>query len=380
MNIRRTVMQCLLAVILTAVAGLALAETPREKTIVSVFGRLDLASGPNEKLSVWMDGAEFFIPRFYDVANDEKPRFDGDTIYFRGGSLHEGGDGFDVRLDENGAMTVSEGDGLRFKQGDLVECRAIGNGALLIVRDPQTKTVKNVFRKERENADLLDTQNSLHELAVRNLREFALAGVYQGKTGTVRFLRDRNAVAGLWGAGVAPYVFAEEYHAPMPLIVSEGQATAWLVKKTLTGLELAPMKVLKDADEGTAYFGSWEPDASKTVITLAKTAETGISAERGDGAGDILLENFFGRYTLSAQRVLTRPELRIYAGKPLAENLKIMRNEIFARYNYRFKSADMQAYFGKYALYRPERDDVTGRLSEIEKINVEMIQALEKKE
>jgi len=61
------------------------------------------------------------------------------------------------------------------------------------------------------------------------------------------------------------------------------------------------------------------------------------------------------------------------------ENLKIMRNEIFARHGYKFKTTDMTNYFGAKDWYVPQYDDVTSRLTEIERINIALIQELEKK-
>ena len=52
---------------------------------------------------------------------------------------------------------------------------------------------------------------------------------------------------------------------------------------------------------------------------------------------------------------------------------RLIRNEIFARYGYRFKSPDLIAYFSAQPWYTPRYDDVTDKLTEIERINVEML-------
>ena len=56
-----------------------------------------------------------------------------------------------------------------------------------------------------------------------------------------------------------------------------------------------------------------------------------------------------------------------------AWDLKIMRNEIFARHGYVFKTDDMKRYFSQQAWYRPQSDDVLASLSPIELANVETI-------
>jgi hypothetical protein len=57
--------------------------------------------------------------------------------------------------------------------------------------------------------------------------------------------------------------------------------------------------------------------------------------------------------------------------------LKIMRNEIFARHGYTFKTSDMQQYFGKQNWYSPQFNDVNNKLSEIEKENIKLIMKYE---
>ena len=54
-------------------------------------------------------------------------------------------------------------------------------------------------------------------------------------------------------------------------------------------------------------------------------------------------------------------------------DLRIMRNWIYARHGYKFKSKDLQDYFGQFDWYSPRYTDVTSQLSAIEKNNVEFI-------
>ncbi|KFN01359.1 YARHG domain-containing protein [Bacillus clarus] len=71
-------------------------------------------------------------------------------------------------------------------------------------------------------------------------------------------------------------------------------------------------------------------------------------------------------------RKLTSADLR-YLSK---EQLKIARNEIYARHGYIFQTEDMQAYFSKQSWYR-EKPYYTGALSDIEAYNVELIKSKE---
>lgn len=58
--------------------------------------------------------------------------------------------------------------------------------------------------------------------------------------------------------------------------------------------------------------------------------------------------------------------------------LKIMRNEIFARYGYTFKTKEMIYHFRKQRWYRPMNTNVTSMLTSIEKENGRRIQMYEK--
>lgn len=61
------------------------------------------------------------------------------------------------------------------------------------------------------------------------------------------------------------------------------------------------------------------------------------------------------------------------------EDLDVMRNEIYARHGYRFKSQKWQDYFGKNPWYKAQFDNVDDQLSEIEKHNITAILNQKKK-
>ncbi|SIS47436.1 YARHG domain-containing protein [Zobellia uliginosa] len=83
---------------------------------------------------------------------------------------------------------------------------------------------------------------------------------------------------------------------------------------------------------------------------------------------------YSGKYRQASFRKLHREELN-QMGK---DDLKLMRNEIFARYGYIFKEGgDMDKYFKKQKWYRPEHEEVEQFLTEIERYNVELIKKIE---
>ena len=58
-------------------------------------------------------------------------------------------------------------------------------------------------------------------------------------------------------------------------------------------------------------------------------------------------------------------------------DLRLLRNIIYARHGYIFKSDDLKIYFSQYPWYSPRYTDVSGMLSGIEKYNVSFIQKYE---
>lgn len=60
-------------------------------------------------------------------------------------------------------------------------------------------------------------------------------------------------------------------------------------------------------------------------------------------------------------------------------DMRILRNAIFAKYGYNFKSADLKAFFSKFTWYQPQTDEVpSSKLTKDERLNVELVQYYEK--
>jgi hypothetical protein len=87
--------------------------------------------------------------------------------------------------------------------------------------------------------------------------------------------------------------------------------------------------------------------------------------------------NFFakgkGSFPEGSDRILTNDDLYNLSSR----DLKIMRNEIFARHGYIFKTADMINHFSNESWFKPLYNDVTNKLSYIEKTNVNFIKTYE---
>ena len=80
-----------------------------------------------------------------------------------------------------------------------------------------------------------------------------------------------------------------------------------------------------------------------------------------------------GKYPEGSTRLLTPDDV---TGKSSWE-LKIMKNEIYARHGYIFKSSELRNYFESQPWYRPMYDDVSDLISNVEKENAAFIKGYE---
>ncbi len=81
-----------------------------------------------------------------------------------------------------------------------------------------------------------------------------------------------------------------------------------------------------------------------------------------------------GRYPQASTNVLVEEEV----ANMVKADLRLMRNEIYARHGYAFKMKDMRAYFDNQDWYMPMNTDIRNMLTEIEKKNVDLIKQYEK--
>lgn len=59
------------------------------------------------------------------------------------------------------------------------------------------------------------------------------------------------------------------------------------------------------------------------------------------------------------------------------EELRLLRNHIYARHGYIFKSEDLKKYFSKYKWYSPHLENIDSQLNSVEKDNIALVQIFE---
>ncbi|QIZ05628.1 YARHG domain-containing protein [Priestia megaterium] len=95
-------------------------------------------------------------------------------------------------------------------------------------------------------------------------------------------------------------------------------------------------------------------------------------------------EKYNAKFILSKERpgfILSESEYKRLTESDIAdlslEDLRLARNEIYARHGYIFKSEELNSYFKQKSWYNPDTS-FDGSLSEIEKSNAELIQSRER--
>lgn len=106
-------------------------------------------------------------------------------------------------------------------------------------------------------------------------------------------------------------------------------------------------------------------------LDMQKQSQGSSNSENSNG------ENNSGgnssRFPQASDRLLNREDVENLD----AWDLKIMRNEIFARYGYIFKSEEMRNYFKYEKWYVPVYDNVDNMLTDVEKKNIDLIKRYE---
>lgn len=95
--------------------------------------------------------------------------------------------------------------------------------------------------------------------------------------------------------------------------------------------------------------------------------------QHGDYQNEISSIKIPGKFPEATERKLYETDLNNLSRR----DLKIMRNEIFARYGYIFRTPDMAQYFKEQSWYVPRYSNVNDMLTPLEKENIQLIKSYE---
>ncbi|MBK3520050.1 YARHG domain-containing protein [Carboxylicivirga marina] len=129
--------------------------------------------------------------------------------------------------------------------------------------------------------------------------------------------------------------------------------------------------------EAYVKFEEWKDDLMTFEIKTLTYDYCSIDTCRKATSIEIDLNRYQlpGKYKVASCRLLKETDIAGLSTK----QLRIMRNEIFARYGYSFKSEDLSNYFSSKEWYNPVSDNVDQYLTEVEKKNIKLIRKLEAK-
>ncbi len=285
--------------------------------------------------SEWTDGVASYIV--------EK---NGGHLAFKGSTCYEGGYVFDLMPLSNGRFKIIDSEGYDYttfgrqaKIGDIVSIEQVEGVPLLVGYNAHNEVIGVIQPLEGDLYTLVE--HDMHDL---------LAGDYisdKGKRWT--FSLERTVFMPGMKAACA-YTIEKAYDTPSNVITVNGKSY-WLELST-TGINIYNVvSTMPDALPEGLDKGS--------LIARLRRVESPFGT---------------GRWAFTSRRLVNAGMMSMYD----KNMLRIIRNEIFARYGLRFKNDDLKRYFSAQAWYHPTCDAVNEiTLTPIEQMNVKIIRCLE---
>lgn len=303
--------------------------------------------------TTWTDGDSFY-----------RADLKGNFVNMGGGTLHEGGAAFGLLCTDARDLEFSLQDGhfnpdageegyisIPCPKGAQVEVRTFDDDTYLLVNNAELEPIYSLrLMKPDESlrdhivADFVNVWKGRYSVAYS-----ALAQCPVGVTCTIT-----PEKIDLGGFAKGGYKLMDEYESPTNIVkLSNGKY-----------LRIKPAAKGSDLRYGLSLY------------TVSYDKENDVFE---DGELALVLDRIPGnecRWPEGSTRVLLPSEITMH---PRSE-LRLMRNEIFARHGYRFSSPDLVKYFNHELWYEMDNDpDVNNKthFSAIEAINISMIRAAE---
>ena len=284
----------------------------------------------------------------------ECKKYNDSLLLFEGADLHEGGYEFTVKVKKDNSLSIwgrdpDLKDDLQPEigsRGDEIDFRVVNEFKVLIVKN-RLGMIKNLLRE-------MYPGESLKQLVLAGKTNYELSGKYINRMNNkeVAISAGKPKIIGLTSSD--KYHFEDEFDCPVNVITFENEKSFYYVH-TDTGLNIfGAQKVDED---------NWKKKGK--LMFLEKVYWFNLSNN----------QELKGRYQFASTDILIDNILSYYS----QTELKMIRNEIFARHGYIFKGADTKDYFVKQEWYKPQYDNVANKLSELEKLNIELIKRYETK-
>lgn len=276
--------------------------------------------------SKWQNGGEW-----YEVEKSE----DGNGFVFRGGSTHEGGFFINMKPIADDKYEAQRPD---WEGTFTAESKTVDGTPCIIIRD-QEKKVKSVMIENKK--DDVGLREYICKVLARRL-----AGNYTDSKGERWVLTaDQKYQA---GSQKGQYKFEEEFDTPVMTITMEN-GRHWMLKVNDGDIEMIPAS----SDENGEV---WEEVPEEHIYLTLLPEETKK-----------------WRYPWTSTQVLTVGDVAGYS----KDELRIIRNEIWARHGYNFQSDDLKKRFSAVTSYKPVANNDDVKLTATESLNVEVIKYAE---
>jgi hypothetical protein len=311
-----------------------------------VFSSCHHASSPKVNFTGhWTNGLEDYI---LDASTDS-------TWVFPGGNFHEGGLSFGVKLHSNGQYIICPVSEIDTDYKFPTDPSAGKIGDKIVYKNVDTNRVILIESRKGDIHDVLlnvDTTVELGKFYERNQVIYDLSGVYQKTDSkqTIVFAAEPGHVEGLTQGNT--YTIETTYDNPTNVLTFGESSHLWYERNEDT---LVLYNAVRGGDE------DWT--RGEALMTLHRISR--IDLPEYDGRN--------GKYSFASTEVML-PGILCFFSK---DQLRIMRNEIYARKGFIFSAPDLKAYFGSKPWYAPRFASVDNKLTALEKLNVEIIKQFE---
>lgn len=301
------------------------------------------ASLGNINGTYWHDGFAFY-----------KVTEEAGVISFTGGTLHEGGYGFKVVKGNSGKMIVkSIYDAMetittpgQSVSGSTIEKSTINGNDVLIIKSPEGNVTDVLLAMKGDFENVLEEQLNQQ-----------LDGVYRDSSGKYYSFDGYGKLSiGTSQPKWKPYKFVYIYESPSNIIDYPALNKHFAFNFKGQNIKLDEVKTING--EG------WddEPEVKPVKTTIINK----LKGNRYTGNG---------LWPITSAEILSSGYFECYD----VEELRLMRNDIYARHGYIFKDKSLRKIFGKQSWYKPTTSNASSlKLSEIELINIALIQNMEK--
>lgn len=274
-------------------------------------------------------------------------RQNNNILYFSGGDSHEGGMELTLKKTEkpNCYKVINNPGGhdpWYIKINQTVCLEKISNQDVMVVYDEKGKMTNHFIR----------VQDSDYETKQKIFAKINcdLAGEYTDlKTGKKYTFQPNQQTASGFGTKTT-YEFANDFAFYDNAFSFDGKNYFYYEKVYPNGLDLY---------DAIADENNFVEKGTKLLYQLRNRQPISTNS-------DVIVN---GLYPFASTGIIYLETL--YLSK---SELRLARNEIFARHGYRFKSADLKQYFEKQPWYKPLYDNVDDKLTEIEKFNIKVLQ------